>query len=76
MKYDIDTFDMFDANFKQRLKFLMDIILNTQFYDYKNHAIPELKYKLKIISHTAEDAIATKDTLNILKRLIDNVELE
>lgn len=76
MKYDIDTFDMFDANFKQRIKFLMDIIYNTQFYDYKNHSMPELNYKLKIISHTAEDAIATKDTLHILKRLIDNVELE
>lgn len=76
MKYDIDTFDMFDSNIKQRLKFLTDIILNTQFYDYKNHSLPELKYKLKIISHTAEDGIATRDTLNILKRLIDNVELE
>lgn len=76
MKYDIDTFDMFDANIRRRLEFLTDIILNTQFYDYKNHSMPELKYKLKIISHTAEDAIATKDTLHILKRLIDNVELE
>lgn len=76
MKYDIDTFDMFDANFKQRIKFLMDIIYNTQFYDYKNHSLPNTNYKLKIISHTAEDGIATKDTLNILKRLIDNVELE
>lgn len=76
MRYDLDTFDMFDENWKERLKFLTSIIIENQFYDYKNHSLPNTNYKLKIVSHTAEDGVATRDTLNILKRLINNVELE
>lgn len=77
MEYKIEEdFEMFELNWQKRLEYLTDIILNKQFYDYKKHNLPNLNYKLIISSNTMEDDIAIKDTLHILKRLIDNVVLE
>lgn len=77
MEYKIEEdFEMFDLNWQKRLEYLAEIILNKQFYDYKKHNVPNLNYKLKISSNTMEDDIAIKDTLHMLKRLIDNVVLE
>lgn len=77
MEYKIEEdFEMFELNWQKRLEYLTDIILNKQFYDFKNHHLPNLNYKLKIKANTMEDDIAIKDTLHMLKRLIDNVVLE
>lgn len=74
MNYEIEEFEMFGSNWRKRLEYLTDIITNCQSYDKKNHSFPDMNEKLIIKCDEVEDEMALKDTIHVLKRLIDNIE--
>lgn len=73
--YEVDDFDFFNGDYKGRMNYLIEILLDNIEYDHKSK-LPKLTNKVIIRCIQMEDEYGAKQTLKLLKKLLnDNIEI-
>lgn len=73
--YEVDDFDFFNSDYKGRMNYLIEILLDNIQYD-RISKLPILTNKVVIKCQQMEDEYGAKQTLKLIKKLLnDNIEI-
>lgn len=73
--YEVDDFDFYNEDYKGRMNYLIEILLDNIEYDHKTK-LPILTNKVFLKCKQMEDEYGAKQTLKLLKKLLnDNLEI-